>query len=153
MAGFRLTPSEIWTYVADAHTGIMTTLRRDGMPIAMPIWFAVIDEVIFVNTRGKKLTRIANDPRASFLVESGEAWRDLEAVHFTGVAEIVGLDAELLERVDAEMNRKYDRFRTDPADMPEQVAAAYAAGMRWLRFTPDARVLSWNNRALIDVDS
>ncbi len=149
MPGFRLTPEEIWTYVADAHTGIMTTLRRDGMPIAMPIWFAAIDGFIYVNTRGKKLTRIANDPRASFLVESGEAWRDLQAVHFTGLAEVVDLDTELLQRVEAEVSRKYDRFRTDSADMPEQVAAAYAAGMSWLRFTPDARVLSWNNRALV----
>lgn len=153
MPGFRLTPSEIWSYVADAHTGIMTTLRRDGMPIAMPLWFAVVDQTIFVHTRGKKLTRVANDPRASFLVESGERWRDLEAVHFTGVAEVVDLDAELLERVEAETSRKYDRFRSDPADMPGHIAAAYGATMRWVRFTPDARVLSWNNRALMEDDS
>lgn len=153
MPGFRLTPSEIWTYVTDAHTGIMTTLRRDGMPIAMPLWFAVVDETIYVSTRGKKLRRIANDPRASFLVESGEAWRDLMAVHFTGVAEVVEPDPDLLERIEAETSRKYDRFRTDSDDMPEAIAAAYGAGMRWLRFTPDARVLSWNNRALMGEES
>ena len=52
---------------------IMTTLRRDGMPIAMPMWFAAIDERIYVNTRGKKLHRHRHMIRAaSFLVESGE---------------------------------------------------------------------------------
>ena len=153
MPGFRLTPTEIWAYVADAHTGILTTLRRDGMPIAVPVWFGVVDHAIYVNTRGKKLRRVANDPRASFLVEGGDLWRDLKAVHFTGVVDVVDPDAGLLERIDAEISRKYDRFRTDPADMPEQVAAAYGAGMRWLRFSADARVLSWNNRALMGDDA
>lgn len=153
MPGFRLTPEETWRYVADAHTGIMTTLRRDGMPIAMPLWFAAVDRTIFVNTRGKKLRRIANDPRTSFLVESGEKWSELKAVHFTGVSEIVEPDDGLLTRIAAEMSRKYDHYRTDPHDMPEQVAAAYGAGMSWLRFTPHERVLSWNNRALMGDDS
>ena len=89
---FRLTDDEIWEYVASAHTGIMTTLRRDGMPIAMPLWFAAVDRAIYVHTRGKKLTRMAHDPRASFLVESGDRWADLKAVHFTGRAELVELD-------------------------------------------------------------
>lgn len=34
MAGLRLTDDEIWTYVERAHTGVMTTLRADGMPIS-----------------------------------------------------------------------------------------------------------------------
>ena len=149
MPGFRLTHDEIWAYVADAHTGILTTLRRDGMPVAMPLWFAAVDEAIYVSTRGKKVKRVFNDPRASFLVESGDAWRDLQAVHFTGHAEVVELGGELLDRVETELSRKYDPYRTDPADMPEHIAAAYGAGMRWLRFSPDQRVLSWNNRALM----
>jgi nitroimidazol reductase NimA-like FMN-containing flavoprotein (pyridoxamine 5'-phosphate oxidase superfamily) len=153
VTGFRLSHDETWAYVADAHTGIMTTLRRDGMPIAMPLWFAAVDQAIYVNTRGKKVKRIQHDRRASFLVESGDAWRDLKAVHFTGTAEVVELNGDLIDRVDAEMARKYDAFRSDPADMPEHIAAAYGAGMRWLRFTPDARVLSWNNRALLGDDS
>jgi nitroimidazol reductase NimA-like FMN-containing flavoprotein (pyridoxamine 5'-phosphate oxidase superfamily) len=150
VTGFRLTHDEIWAYVADAHTGIMTTLRRDGMPIAMPLWFAALDEAIYVSTRGKKVQRVRNDPRASFLVESGEAWRDLMAVHFTGTVAVVEPEGELLERVEAELNRKYDPYRTDPAAMPEHIAAVYGTGMRWLRFTPDERMLSWNNRALLE---
>ena len=149
MPGFRLSHDEIWAYVADAHTGILTTLRRDGVPIAMPLWFAAVDERIYFNTRGKKLDRARRDPRASFLVESGVAWQDLQAVHFTGTVEIVEPDGDLLGRIEVEIHRKYDRHRTDPADMPDRVAAAYGAGMRWLRFAPDGRVLSWNNRALM----
>jgi nitroimidazol reductase NimA-like FMN-containing flavoprotein (pyridoxamine 5'-phosphate oxidase superfamily) len=147
-SSFRLTDDEIWAYVADAHTGVMTTLRRDGMPIAMPLWFAVVDRAIYVHTRGKKLLRLAHDPRASFLVESGERWAELKAVHFTGTAEPVDLDDDLLARVDAENARKYDAFRTSADDMPEAAAKHYASTMRWVRFTPDERVLSWDNAKL-----
>ena len=77
MASPRMTEQEIWDYVTDAPTGILTTLRRDGVPVAMPIWFACVDRTIYIQTRGKKLQRIAHDPRASFLVESGQPCRPM----------------------------------------------------------------------------
>jgi nitroimidazol reductase NimA-like FMN-containing flavoprotein (pyridoxamine 5'-phosphate oxidase superfamily) len=149
MAGFRMTDDEIWDFVANAHTGTMTTLRRDGMPISLPLWFAVIDRAVYVQTRGKKLLRLANDPRASFLVESGDFWADLKAVHFTGHAEQIEPDAELLSAIEAETARKYDAFRLPPHKMPVAAAATYASTMRWVRFTPDERVLSWSNAKLL----
>jgi nitroimidazol reductase NimA-like FMN-containing flavoprotein (pyridoxamine 5'-phosphate oxidase superfamily) len=130
--------------VTDAHTGVMTTVRRDGMPIALPLWFACVDRIIWVHSRGRKLQRIAHDPRASFLVESGERWAELRAVHFTGRAEAVEPDSATLALVEAETARKYDAFRTPANDMPAATAPRYAA-MRWIRFTPDDRVLSWDN--------
>ena len=75
-----MTEAEIWAFVTDAPTGILTTLRRDGVPVALPIWFACLDGAIYLQTRGKKLQRIAHDPRASFLVETGHRWVDLKAV-------------------------------------------------------------------------
>lgn len=144
----RLSEDEIWSYASDAHTGIMTTLRRDGMPIALPVWFAVIDREMYVHTRGKKLARLAHDPRASFLVESGERWAELKAVHFTGRAELIEPDPGLLARIRAETERKYARFRTAAEDMPAATARQYATSMRWIRFTPDERVLSWDNSRL-----
>jgi nitroimidazol reductase NimA-like FMN-containing flavoprotein (pyridoxamine 5'-phosphate oxidase superfamily) len=149
MGGFRLTDDEIWAFVTDAHTGVMTTLRHDGMPIAMPLWFAVVDRSIYLHTRGRKLQRIAHDPRASFLVESGEAWVDLKAVHLTGNAAQVEPEPELLVRIEAETSRKYDSFRAAESDMPAATAAHYASTMRWVRFTPDAKALSWDNRKLV----
>ena len=59
----RLSDDEVWEFVRDAHTGVMTTLRRDGMPISLPVWFAAVDRIIYIRTRGRKLQRIANDPR------------------------------------------------------------------------------------------
>lgn len=144
-SSLRLTDDEIWSFVTDAHTAIMTTLRRDGMPITLPLWFACVDRTMYTHTRGKKLRRLARDRRASVLVESGEAWVELKAVHFTGIAEVVDLDQQTLDRVETETARKYDAFRTPATDMPPATALHYATTMRWVRFTPDDRVLTWDN--------
>ena len=87
----RLAPDEAWSVVEAAHTGILTTLRADGRPVALPVWFVVLDRTVCMSapTRTKKVARIRHDPRASFLVESGERWAELEAVHLDGRVEIV----------------------------------------------------------------
>ena len=61
--GFRLTESEAWAMLATAHTGVLTTLRRDGRPVPLPVWHVVADGAIFVQTPAgsKKLVRIAHD--------------------------------------------------------------------------------------------
>ena len=149
MANPRMTNDEIWTFVAEAHTGIMTTLRRDGVPIALPVWFACLDQQLYVQTRGKKLLRVTHDARSSFLVESGEQWADLQAVHLTGTAEIVDIDRDLSGRFRLEMDRKYATFRTQSADMPKATADHYAKSLNGIvRFTPDERMLNWDNRKL-----
>lgn len=144
----RMTPEEIWAYVAEGHTGILTTLRRDGVPIAMPLWYACLDHKLYFQTRGKKLSRIRHDPRASVLVESGEHWADLKAVHLTGTAEIVDLDDELSARFRAEIDRKYSGFSSRAA-MPKETAEFYAKALTGVvRFNPDERVLHWDNTKL-----
>ena len=109
----RMTEDEIWDFVPDGHTGIYTTLRRDGMPIAMPMWYACIDRAIYMQTRGKKLNRIRNDARSSFLVETGERWGELVAVHLTGASEHIEPDEAISTAFAEEVDRKYRAFRGD----------------------------------------
>jgi hypothetical protein len=144
----RLTDDEVWEFVGDAHTGVMTTLRRDGMPISLPVWFAVVDRIVFIRTRGRKLQRLANDPRTAFLIESGRRWGELKAVHFTGSTRLVEPAPGLQARIDAEMERKYAGSRTPASRMPAETVSLYANAMRWTAFTPDRRVLSWDNNKL-----
>ncbi|MGE0309966.1 MAG: pyridoxamine 5'-phosphate oxidase family protein [Acidimicrobiia bacterium] len=145
----RMSKDEAWDLLTDAHTAIFTTLRRDGVPIAMPVWFAVIDRHVYLNTRGRKLERIRRDARSSILVEDGELWRELRAVHLTGRARIIEPDPQLAARISAELDRKYAAYRTAPEDMPEATRAAYSgAAMETVEFVPDARVLNWDNGRL-----
>ena len=147
--GVRLSAEEAWRFVTDAHTGILVTLRRDGVPIALPMWFAVVDRQLYVRTpaRAKKVARLKRDARVGFLVECGERWAELQAVHFTGRAEVVD-DAALRARVDAEMDRKYARFRTPRETMPEATRRHYETPFVLIRIVPDPHFLSWDNRRL-----
>jgi PPOX class probable F420-dependent enzyme len=146
--GIRLTPDEAWEAVGAAHTGILTTLRRDGMPIALPVWFVVDDRTVVISTPAgtKKIARVRHDPRASFLVESGELYTELRGVHLTGEVEIVE-DATATSRIEAAVNAKYAAFRPPAASLPA-AAQAYYASQVFLRFVPDGRVLTWDNARL-----
>jgi PPOX class probable F420-dependent enzyme len=145
----RLDAEEAWRMVTDAHTGILVTLRKDGTPIALPMWFAVVDRRIFLRTpaRSKKVARIRRDPRVAFLVEDGERWAELRAVHLMGQAELID-DAALLARVNAELDRKYARFRTARSAMPHATRRHYETPFVLIRIDPDDRYISWDNRKL-----
>ncbi|HZU45712.1 MAG TPA: pyridoxamine 5'-phosphate oxidase family protein [Mycobacterium sp.] len=141
----RLATEEAWEFVAAAHTGILTTLRRDGMPITLPVWFVVQDRTIAMMTPAgtKKIARIRHDPRASFLVESGERWAELRGVHFTGRVQIVeGPDA--MDRINDTLTAKYVAFRPQLDRLPSATQSYYAKQV-FLRFIPDPRILTWDN--------
>ncbi|MGD9793742.1 MAG: pyridoxamine 5'-phosphate oxidase family protein [Acidimicrobiia bacterium] len=145
----RLTAQEAWDAIASSRTGIFTTLRRDGMPVAMPVWFVAIDRRIYIATRGKKLVRINHDPRASFLVEAGDAWGDLRGVHLTGTAQLIEPESERLAMLQRLRREKYDQVRVERSAMPEQAREGYnRAGGGIVEFIPDDRILSWDNRRL-----
>ena len=61
----RMSPDECWTMLEGSINGTLTTLKQDGWPIALPVWFVVLDRRIYVSTRGKKVARIQNDERSA----------------------------------------------------------------------------------------
>lgn len=147
--GFRLSHDELWTMVAEAHTGVVTTLRRDGRPITLPIWHVVLDEAVYLRTprRSKKVQRIAHDARGTFLVESGEQWAELRAVMLPVTASLVD-DADEAARAGAAIDEKYADFVLRPDDLPAGAAAAYG-DMVVIRLDPDGDPVTWDNAALV----
>ena len=141
----RLTEDEAWAEIASAHTAILTTLRRDGVPIALPVWFVAEDRTIAMRTPAgtKKIARVRHDPRASFLVESGERWVDLRAVHLTGRVEFVS-DQPAIRRIEEAIDAKYAAFRPPSAGLPAATQKRYASSV-YLRFVPEGRILTWDN--------
>ena len=118
------------------------------MPITLPTSFVAIDRTICFSSPGrtKKLSRIRHDPRASFLVESGARWAELEAVQLNGRIETVTDEVEL-ERIAAALDAKYASYRTATTEMSPATRDHYA-GRTYLRLVPDDRILSWDNRKL-----
>jgi PPOX class probable F420-dependent enzyme len=146
----RLSDDEAWDVLAHSHTGILTSLRRDGMPVSLPVWFVVEDRTVLVAgpAASHKFSRLRRDPRASFLVESGQAWKELRAVHLVGLAEIV-MQPDW-EAVDQRLDAKYEGFRTPRSEMPAAARARYDSARLLVRLVPTERLLTWDNRRLED---
>ena len=147
--GVRLTDDEAWSELAAAHTGILTTPRRDGRPVPLPVWFVALDRRIYVRTpaRTRKVEHVRHDPRATFLVERGERWAELCAVMVH--ADVTLLDAgPEREAVETAITEKYTSFRTESAQLPDATRAHYAVESAVLRLTPVGRLVTWDNSKL-----
>jgi hypothetical protein len=145
----RMTDEEAWQMLEQSVNGILTTLRRDGRPVALPIWFVALGRRIYVGTRGKKVVRARHDPRCSFLVEAGERWADLRAVHLDCQVAVIEPDPELAARIDAAMAAKYAAYRVSSAAMPSATREHYAeAAGAMLELIPQGKMLTWDNRHL-----
>ncbi len=97
----RMTDEERDRFLAETRYGILTSLRADGSPIAVPVWFDWTGEAIqmFTSVVSPKMKRLQADPRASLLVANHlaehEAW-----VAFDGAVSIhEGGGIELAERL------------------------------------------------------
>ena len=141
----RLDQAEIREFVTKGHTGIFTSLRADGWPISLPIWYVWLDDHVYVRTRSKskKVVRVNHDDRVSFVVESGKAWKELKSVVITGRAVVVEDEAELA-RVDTALAAKYKGFGT-PKAVPKATKKHYGGGSTVIRIDPVKPHLSWDN--------
>ena len=67
-------------FLAEPRYGILNTLRSDGLPIGVPVWFDWNGETVrmFTSVLSPKIKRIQRDSRASLLVVNHpteeEAW-------------------------------------------------------------------------------
>lgn len=128
-----------------SHTGILTTLRADGRPVSLPVWFVLIDDAIYVQTpsRSAKIKRARRDPRGTFLVESGERWAELTALHLDVEVSLVD-DEGTVDAVTKAINTKYEGHRLRVEGLPERVQRAYA-DQATLELRPTGDTLSWDN--------
>jgi nitroimidazol reductase NimA-like FMN-containing flavoprotein (pyridoxamine 5'-phosphate oxidase superfamily) len=144
--GITLSDEEAWAFLQAGHTGILSTMRADGYPIALPVWYAVDDHVIYTRTpaTASKLKRIRRNPRASFLVEHGLHWRELQAV-------VISVDAQIIEdeagatRVFELMNAKYEAFRT--VNLPDASKRHYSTSTA-IALKPAGSFVTWDNSRL-----
>jgi nitroimidazol reductase NimA-like FMN-containing flavoprotein (pyridoxamine 5'-phosphate oxidase superfamily) len=147
--GIQFTEVEERDFLTTTHTGIVTTVRGDGWPISLPVWFAYLDGAIYMRTptRSKKVARVRNDDRACFLVEAGEAWADLHAVVWLGRLTEVSDDA-LRDLAAATINAKYAAFRAVRTRMPDATKQHYGPSDVTYELRPSERRITWDNRKL-----
>ncbi len=136
----RMSDAEREAFLTVNRYGILSTLREDGSPIAIPVWFDWDGSSVkmFTNDGSPKLRRLANDARASVLVANNvdekEKW-----VAFDG-------SVTVSDKGGFELAEKLARRYWDLED-PTRAAAleswrAVASGWRLLELVPD-RVRSY----------
>ena len=146
--GIRLDEQEVWEFLDRGHTGIVTTLQRDGWPVSLPVWYAPIGGAVYLRTprRSAKVARVRNDPRATFLVESGTAWSELKAVVLRCRARVLepGPEADHADRV---LGERYAGLGPPLAAAPAATRSRYS-GMVVLRLDLQDDPLTWDNAKL-----
>lgn len=148
--GIALDDDELWSFLATAPTGVVTTLRRDGWPVSLPVWFAVVERCIYFKTfpTMAKVSRIRRDRRASFVVESGLRWTELRAVTMPATAEVLESSPEA-EAARSALAQKYPPDVDVPTDrLPPASRAYYGADSVIVRLTPAGPPISWDNSRL-----
>lgn len=90
-AQIEMSAEEISAYLATRRTATLVTLGPTGQPHAVAMWFAVLDGVLWFETKAKaqKAVNIGRDPRVTVLLEDGLTYDTLRGVSMEGRAEIV----------------------------------------------------------------
>ncbi len=147
--GVSLEEDELWSFLDGTHTGILTTLRADGWPVALPVWFVTFDRRVYVQTpaRTRKVAHIRRDPRVCFTAEAGVMWGELRAAVLTGRADIVGAGEER-DAVMRLVSEKYKGFGMAAGEVPLATARHYDTEAAVIRIVPDLHRVTWDNRKL-----
>jgi Pyridoxamine 5'-phosphate oxidase len=140
-----LSPEQQREFLERGHTGTVTTLKQDGSPVTLPVWYVVVDNAVYIRTplRTKKVTRLRNDSRAWFLVESGLKWVELAAVGFPARGVILEPGPET-DRVLEAFGAKYRDYGPPTQGLPAATERRYAAPAV-IRLEQTGPAVSWDN--------
>jgi PPOX class probable F420-dependent enzyme len=103
---------------------VVSSLGSRGWPHSMPMWFLVRNGEVWTWTNGKsqKVRNLERDPRATLLVEAGEAYAELRGVMIEAEAELHA-DPNMVLALGRELGARYG----DGAPLESEAERASAA--------------------------
>jgi PPOX class probable F420-dependent enzyme len=130
-------PAEVESRLRREAIAWLTTVREDGQPQPVPVWFSWDGEqfVVFSRPGTQKLRNIAVNPKVSLHLNSDE--RGGQVVRFDGLAEIVP-DGQPATAYPA-MIEKYREGIRSLGMTPESFARSYSVQIR----VRPMRLMSW----------
>jgi ribosomal protein S13 len=117
----RMGPEDLVEFLAQPHVGVLATLRRDGRPYTVPVWFLERDGSYWITGTYERVwcKQLFSDPRASLCIEASAP-----------VAGHVGVDGRVLRH-------ELPRFDIWPISqalveryLPPEARQAFFANMR-----------------------
>jgi PPOX class probable F420-dependent enzyme len=139
-----LAADEVEALLAAERVVVVTSIGPRGWPHAMPMWFVPDGDVVSLWTaaRSQKVRNLERDPRATLLVESGDAYEALRGAMIEAGAEIVR-DPERVRAFAAALVERYPELARGPLGDPEALEAQVRRRVV-VRFAP-ARIASWDH--------
>ena len=110
----RMKPDVLSEYLKEPYTGVIATLRRDGRPYTVPVWWLWKDGEIWITGTYSRVwcKQLLQDPRASLCIESGPPMTG--HVEFDGNCEAYELPGFDIWPISRELAEKYVG-RSDPS--------------------------------------
>jgi nitroimidazol reductase NimA-like FMN-containing flavoprotein (pyridoxamine 5'-phosphate oxidase superfamily) len=142
--GINMTPEEIKIFLAEHKVCRMATVGKDGMPHVIPMWYAIIDGGIYIETTGttKKVKNVESTKKTALIIDVGDSLYDYRGVMMQGKTEIVN-DKGIFERFREAYAQRYFGSNEHPGykfltGMPNRVL---------LKFIPE-KFVSWDYRKM-----
>ena len=95
--------------LAKARNMQLCTLKQDGSPHLVTMWFGLLDEkiVTWTQRRSQKAANLRRDPRLACLIEAGDSYTELRGASINGSAELITERTRLIEIGHAIMERNF----------------------------------------------
>ncbi len=123
----RMKPEDFAEFVQQPHIGVLATLRSNGAPYTVPVWWLYRDDGIWLTGTYSRVwcKQLLRDPRASLCIESGPPFTG--HVEFDGKAEPFELPEFDIWPISRLLAEKYVG-RGDPANA--DAVEAFVANMK-----------------------
>ena len=136
---------EITRFLEEQRVATVATNGPTGHPHLVAMWYAVIDGVVWFETKAKsqKAVNLRRDPRISCLAEDGDVYEELRGVEIEGHAD-VSEDPEALWRVGVAIWERYHGPYSEEVRPLVELSLRKRVAVR----VRAARLRSWDHRKL-----
>jgi PPOX class probable F420-dependent enzyme len=140
-----MTDAEQRAFIESQKTVQVATINRDGTPHLVPLWFAVVDGDIVLETftKSQKVKNLERDPRITLLLESGEEYEQLRGLSIYGEAQLVR-DPERVHELHMAVLRRNTEIDEDTLDKVTRSMAAKKTAI----VIKAKRSISWDHSKL-----
>ena len=143
-----MSDDDLWSFIDSQKTVQLATIGPDGAPHLVPLWFAVEDGAIVLETftKSQKIKNLERDPRATLLFEDGDVYDQLRGAQLRGEVELV----REVERVhELHMQVLLRNTPEIPREVLEEATKSMAHKKTAILVRPaDCKVASWDHSKL-----
>ncbi|GAA3682114.1 PPOX class F420-dependent oxidoreductase [Lentzea roselyniae] len=140
-----MSTDEIAQFLIEQRVATLATIAPSGQPHLVAMWYAVIDGVLWFETKAKsqKAVNLRSDDRVTVMIETGHTYDTLRGVALEGHATIVD-DPDALWAVGVSVWERYTGPYTEEARPMVELMLAKRVAVR----VDVTRTRSWDHRKL-----